>query len=330
MKNNRINYGFNSPNSNKSKYDIWLNRIYQIIQIIVAGAVISSIFLVVIPVYQKEVLTEDLAKKEKDLRKIQLSIDSLNSLQESLNITLLLTNMKNDTLNYLLNNNKLKLIDLESMKNILLTKNRGLENHLNLKISELKDDKYKIIAGYLKEFMIHISTNYHTPRMDIMKYEIIVTENNIQSVKYLFDFHTYSLTAMKNTIRIIYTENEHLGESSIPKEILKSIKDYFLSELNKIDKLNNKDNNIIADKFKSESVKIENKYSKLFNETKEDYRLKILEYEKKIEYSKLGMEFDKDFFEYMRSDSDIIFDIVDDIVNRYYNNTENWLYLFNQ
>lgn len=79
LRRNAKKYSFNSSTNAASRFDIYLQRFSSLAQIGLAIFTIVTIYTTVIPLYQKSLLEESIAKKETELKKLTIALENAYS-----------------------------------------------------------------------------------------------------------------------------------------------------------------------------------------------------------------------------------------------------------
>lgn len=85
----------NKPASDTSinRIDVWLQRSSYISQALMTAVTLAGLYFVVLPVYQKEVLTESIARKELELSSLQTRMDDLYDAHKYQNLRIFLSGL---------------------------------------------------------------------------------------------------------------------------------------------------------------------------------------------------------------------------------------------
>lgn len=85
-----------------SKFDLWLSRSSHISQTVLTIITVASLFFVVIPIYQNELLSESIAKKELQLTSLQANIEEAYKFNSTQNVKTFLATLAFTCSNYFL------------------------------------------------------------------------------------------------------------------------------------------------------------------------------------------------------------------------------------
>ena len=132
---------------NVKNFDVWLGRMSHIAQIILVGVAVFGYFYTIRPIYQNQLLSEDIAKKELELRKINNELDentkNLQAIKDSIEI---ITSEKDK----LIRNIRLEYTDLRDKTN-------QLQDNFLKKEKIINDVTNDLVNVYTKNFIERVS-----------------------------------------------------------------------------------------------------------------------------------------------------------------------------
>lgn len=188
------------------KFDIWLGRLSHIAQIILVGVAVFGYFYTIRPIYQNQLLSEDIAKKELELRKINKELDyNKNSLQIIKDSIKIITNAKDE----------------------LIKKLRSEYFELSGRTIQLEDEfikKEKIIGIVTKDLMKVYTLNY-IERVSLIALTKVNKNFSYDEVRnWMQNYQENLLKILENSIQSSYGYGQNYGEERIPDSTLQNLK----------------------------------------------------------------------------------------------------------
>jgi hypothetical protein len=236
------------------KFDIWLGRFSHIAQIILVCVAVFGYFYTIRPIYQNQLLSEDIAKKELELRKIIKELDyNKNSLQIIKDSIKIITNAKDE----------------------LIKKLRSEYFKLSGRTIQLEDEfikKEKIIGIVAKDLMKVYTLNY-IERVSLIALTKVNKNFSYDEVRNWIQNYQENLSKiLENSIQSSYGYGQNYGEERIPDSTLQKLK---LRSIEIIKQSRNvifddKVNQVIKDLFtKSQEIETDCNIEELYRERNE-------------------------------------------------------------
>lgn len=194
------------PKFNSDKFDLWLGRSSHIAQIILVGVAVFGYFYTIRPIYQNQLLNEDIAKKELELRKINEELDENRKILQSIR----------DSIETIMNE-----------KDKIIKKLSYEYTNLQDKTVQLQDDflkKGKIIEDVTSD-LENIYTKNFIERVSLIANTQTNRNYSLAEIKqWVNNYKTSLMQVFDNAIKSSFGYGQDYGEQRIPDSTLKRLK----------------------------------------------------------------------------------------------------------
>jgi hypothetical protein len=185
----------------KNKVDKYLERASNFSQVLLVALAIFGYFYTIRPIYQNQLLSEDISKKELELRKIKVDLvnqkDQLKSIQDSIDILTIEKSKLEESY-------RSKLDDLNK-------KNFGLREEVENKESMVKNISSNIIKLNIRDYIERIQS--------IANSEIYIRPDEVSAQKWIEDYKNELVGLLTKCIKGGFGYGRDYGTNRLPDSV---------------------------------------------------------------------------------------------------------------